>query len=139
MISIENLEKKAYFNIDNNEYYEGYHIEDRRWNGWATPKFEKHVADFIAHNFSSTDFNIKYNEKNDYYSIIQKENGKIILEEKIKGQIINTTEGQKKVYGLGAFDWTWEDYTIEELEKNKDAIIITNGIIEKDDSINIEY
>jgi len=47
--------------IDNNEYYEGYHIEERRWNGWATPKFEKHVADLIAHNFSSTDFNIKYN------------------------------------------------------------------------------
>ena len=78
MISIENLEKKAYFNIDNNEYYEGYHIEDRRWNGWATPSFEKYVADLIAHNFSTSNFKIKYDEKNDYYRITEKEDGKII-------------------------------------------------------------
>ena len=139
MISIENLEKKAYFNIDNNEYYEGYHIEDRRWNGWATPCFEKYVADLIAHNFSTSNFKIKYDEKNDYHRITEKEDGKIILSEKIKGHIINTTEGQKKVYSLGAFDWTWEDYTIDELKEFKNANIITNQIKEKEDSINLEY
>lgn len=139
MISIENLEKKAYFNINNNEYYEGYHIEDRRWNGWATPSFEKYVADLIAHNFSTSNFKIKYDEKNDYYRITEKEDGKIILSEKIKGHIINTTEGQKKVYSLGAFDWTWENYTIDELKEFKDVNIITNQTKEKEDSINLEY
>ena len=61
------------------------------------------------------------------------------MSEKIKGHIINTTEGQKKVYSLGAFDWTWEDYTIDELKEFKNANIITNQIKEKEDSINLEY
>ena len=61
------------------------------------------------------------------------------MSEKIKGHIINTTEGHKKVYSLGAFDWTWEDHTIDELKEFRDANIITNQTKEKEDSINLEY
>ena len=38
---MDKIQEKAYFNIGNSEYYEGYHIKDERWNGWARPYFEK--------------------------------------------------------------------------------------------------
>ena len=37
--------KKAYFNIDGSDYYEGYYDKNVRWNGWAIPFFEKDIAD----------------------------------------------------------------------------------------------
>ncbi len=139
MISIENLPKKAYFNIDSNEYYEGYHIESRSWNGWAMPSFEKYVADLIAYNCSTTDYKVIYDRNNDCYNIIQTENSKVIEEIKVEKHIINTTDGEKEVYDFGSIGWTWEDYTIDELKEIKDAIIIANKTIEKEDSINMEH
>ena len=65
----------------------------------------------------------KYQAKRDSIMLRpSKEDGKIILSEKIKGHIINTTEGHKKVYSLGAFDWTWEDHTIDELKEFIESI-----------------
>ena len=29
---MDKIQEKAYFNIGNSEYYEGYHIKDERWN-----------------------------------------------------------------------------------------------------------
>ena len=45
---MENLQEKAYFNIGNSEYYEGYYIKENRWNGWARPYFEKCIAELFV-------------------------------------------------------------------------------------------
>ncbi|MCI9039065.1 MAG: hypothetical protein HFJ29_04230 [Clostridia bacterium] len=126
------MEKKAYFELDDtSEYYEGYHIESRKWNGWATPSFEKPIADIIANKASTTDYRIEYSEKNDCYYAIEKENGKETVG---YGHIINTKEGQKKVYCLGAGYWTWTAYTIDKVKEDVNA-----KIIENESSIDIEY
>ncbi len=135
MISIE---KKAYFNISNNEYYEGYHIENERWNGWARPSFEKHIADLIAHNFSTRDYKISYDRKDDCYNIIQTENSKVIEELKAEKHIINTTDGEKEIYDFGSIGWTWDDYTLDEVKEKLNANIIASKSIEKADSINMD-
>lgn len=139
MISIEKLEKKAYFNIGSNEYYEGYHIENRRWNGFATPNFEKYIADFIAHNFSTSNFKIKYDEKQDCYCITVYEDSRIIEEYKAEKHTINTTDGIKEVYDMDSLGWTWDDYTLDEVKEDPNANIIINKQIEKDESINMDY
>ena len=131
--------EKAYFNIGNSEYYEGYHIKNRRWNGFATPSFEKNIADLIAHNFSTSDFKINYDEKKDCYCITVYEHGKLIENYKFEKKTINTADGKKEVYSLGAYYWTWDDYTLDEIKDNPNIHIIRNKNIEKDDSINLEY
>ena len=47
---MDKIQEKAYFNIGNSEYYEGYHIKDERWNGWARPYFEKCIAELYMIN-----------------------------------------------------------------------------------------
>lgn len=36
------------FAIDGRQPFWGYHDSERRWNGWATPGFVRHVVDLIA-------------------------------------------------------------------------------------------
>ncbi len=133
---IENL-KKAYFNIGNNHYYEGYHIENKKWNGWAMPYFNKYIADLIAHNYSSRDFSITYNENDDCYLVITKDNGSITDEYTIKKLVIETEDGKKEVYDFASVGWTWDSYTIDELKSNPHAhIVYENKTIE---NIELEY
>ena len=61
------MNTKAFFNIGNSEYYEGYYDKEVRWNGWARPYFEKEIADCIAHNFSSSDYRIVYDKYTDSF------------------------------------------------------------------------
>lgn len=129
--------EKAYFNTGDDNFYEGYHVKSRRWNGFATPSFERKVADLIAHDFSTSDCKISYNEKKKCYCIATYENGKVIESYQVEKETINTADGNKEVYSLGAYYWTWDDYTFDEIKDKLNVHIIKN--IEKDDSINLEY
>lgn len=64
---MDKIQEKAYFNIGNSEYYEGYHIKDERWNGWARPYFEKCIAELFVNNFATRDFQIVYDKYTDCY------------------------------------------------------------------------
>lgn len=139
MIRIEKLEQKAFFNIDNSEYYEGYYIEDNRWNGFARPRFEKYIADLIAHNFSTSDFKVSYDKKQDCYCIIVYENNQITESYKAEKGTINTVDGEKEVYDFGSLGWCWDDFNLDEIKDKPNINIIRNKTIEKDDSINLEY
>ena len=63
---MDKIQEKAYFNIGNSEYYEGYHIKDERWNGWARPYFEKCIAELFVNNFATRDFQIVYQNGKSY-------------------------------------------------------------------------
>ncbi len=140
MINIENIEEKSYFNIGTNEYYEGYHIKERRWNGFATPKFEKRVADIICQKCSSSDLKIQYDEEKASYIVTVYEGNEIIDTYSFDKFIIDTTEGKKEVYAIGSYYWTWDDYSLDEIKEDVDGIIITNTIeVEKETSIDIDY
>lgn len=140
MISIK---QKGYFGIDvNNEYYEGYSDPSFRWNGWACPYFEKNVADYIAKKVSvNEDYCLYYDEEQDKYLLYESEDGKLVETDYFEKRIINTPEGIKEVYPIGAGSWIWDDYSLSEVKEFEDSIIITNDELEKikEESIEMDY
>jgi hypothetical protein len=84
------------------ESYDGWTFDDE-WNGFDVPYFEKAVADKIA-----KDCNGIYNEKDKTY-VFPDEND----EEFYKEQEIDTTDGKKVVYPIGAYAWTWTEDKIK--------------------------
>lgn len=138
-----NIKEKAFFNIGNNQYYEGYHEKDKTWNGWAMPYFNKNMADLIAHNYSSRDFIISYISQDDCYIIITKENDIITDEYIAEKLVIDTDDGKKEVYDFASLGWTWDSYTIDEVKEKSIAYIIHENkeveTIEKIETIDIDY
>ncbi len=137
MIKIKTIIKKAYFNIGNNHYYEGYHDENKVWNGWAMPYFNKYIADLLTNNCSTKDFSITYNSEKDCYIVITKENDTVIDESIAEKMTIDTEEGQKEVYDFATLGWTWDSYTIDEVRKISNSYIIYEN--EAIESIEIDY
>lgn len=138
MIKIEDLEEKAYFNFGSSEYYEGYHLKSRHWNGFATPGFEKNVADKIAHNCTTKNtMNIQYDAKDDCYIIKELEDGKVTSTEKIYKSTTQTKDGIKEIYHIGSFSWVWLDYALDEIKNNPNANIVCND--EKENLIDLDY
>lgn len=99
---MEKIQEKAYFNIGNSEYYEGYHIKDKRWNGWARPYFEKFIAELFVNNFATRDFQIVYDKYTDCYICKTLENDIVTATDIAEKKIINTKEGAKEVYDFGS-------------------------------------
>ena len=140
VIRVEKL-KKSYFSIDIcDEYYEGYHNPNFRWNGWAVPYFTKEVADIIKNNMSSDDLEITYDKEKDQYVAIF--NNNIEEKEVYEKEIIDMPEGKIEVYPIGAGSWIWDDYSLEDVKKDSDAIIISSETItneKKEDFLEIDY
>ena len=129
--------KKPYFNIDGSDYYEGYYDKNVRWNGWAIPFFEKDIADIISRNFSSPDYLIVYDKEIDSYICNSLENGKVVESYIANKLILDTIDGKKELYDFGSAGWTWDDYSIDELNRLKDIKIYT--IEENKEDMDIEY
>ncbi len=127
--------EKAYFRIDAScEYYEGYHNSNIFWNGWAVPYFVKEIADKIKDIVSTENYlEIIYDKDKDCYICTLYQNGEIEEEYVFEKEIINTPEGKKEVYAIGAGYWTWDSYTPEEVKEDKDVVVIRSDTISKDD------
>ena len=136
---MEKIQEKAYFNIGNSEYYEGYHLKDERWNGWARPYFEKCIAELFINNFATRDFQIVYDKYTDCYIWKTLENDIVTETDIAEKKIINTKEGAKEVYDFGSIGWTWDDYTLDEIKNRESIHIITPDKIIEKDSINLDY
>ena len=141
VINISNIEK-AYFNIDGeNEYYEGYHNPKKNWNGWAMPCFEKKIADIIKEEQNQRGDNMKYEEENDRYIYTYKDGGTDTFD----SITLETLNGKKKLYQIGAGYWVWDYYSLKEIKSlNKDVKIVSldedNDIVKtKYDSLEMEY
>ena len=138
VIKIKPILEIAYFNIGNTEYYEGYHIKGKNWNGWAMPFFEKRIAEFIKYNFSTTDFQIVYDKYTDCYICKTIENGKVIQTDIAEKKVINTKDGEKQVYDFGSIGWTWDSYTLDEAKERENANIIKSDN-EKENLLDLDY
>lgn len=136
---MDKIQEKAYFNIGNSEYYEGYHIKDERWNGWARPYFEKCIAELFVNNFATRDFQIVYDKYTDCYICKTLENDIVTATDIAEKKIINTKEGAKKVYDFGSIGCTWDDYTLDEIKNRENIHIITPDKLIEKDSINLDY
>lgn len=127
MINISEL-KKAYFNIDNcPEYYEGYYIPNKRWNGWAMPYFTKKISDMIIKRVQSDDLKISYDKEADSYKVIEYVNNEVDDTYSFEKVIINTPDGKKSLYGIGAGYWVWDDYSLDEIDNPNANIFLNNN------------
>lgn len=78
------------------------------WNGWECPFFEKRIADRVMEmsNNNNIDSHMRYDADTDAYYLLDynyEEDG----EERIDGVDIDTEEGTKHAYPIGAWSWTW--------------------------------
>jgi len=82
------------------------------WNGWATPFFEKAAGEEALRELEAS-----YAEMNQKYvwSYDPKGDAFVLRDpnwdepERITGEWTETPEGRKKLYGIGAYSWTWTE------------------------------
>lgn len=97
------------FNIDT--YYgdgvKGW-TRGENWNGWECPRFELAEAMKVAAENDGQDgmFLIRYDEPSDTFIVMDENNEDMV--DTYKGEPLETPEGIKTVYAIGAWAWTWE-------------------------------
>ena len=98
---------KTIFTIDGiAPAYIGYTDGDR-WNGWATPYFEKEEAFRVMEDYNkNTEIPIFYNEQYDTFYHFGTDN---YSGEMWKGEDHKTEDGIKHLYSIGAYCWVWDD------------------------------
>ena len=101
--------KKSVFTVDGfADAYIGYTRGDR-WNGWATPYFEKEEAIRVMQGYNKCSDEVEkmtYDEENDIFiTWIEGYNDY----EYWKGEDIQTEDGVKHLYGIGAYSWVWDN------------------------------
>lgn len=81
------------------------------WNGWDCPFFEKEEADRLMSDFNGAgmDGNIYYKEENDAY-YFHDNNYPEDPDDQYEGLDLDTVDGLKHVYAIGAWSWTWYEY-----------------------------
>jgi len=94
---------KSQFSIDGTFPHIGYTF-GTRWNGWACPSFEldeaKKIAEFVSY---AEGYEVVYIEETDkFIEYTNKE-----WTDEWEAHIIETVDGPKKVYSIGAFGWVW--------------------------------
>lgn len=100
---------KAVFTIG--EYPKAYigYTSGRTWNGWATPYFELDEAKRVAEGFNEcAEFPMQYDKVYDQFYILDTDTTDL---ETWKGEDIQTTDGTKHIYGIGAYSWVWDEAT----------------------------
>ena len=100
---------KAVFTIG--EYPKAYigYTSGKLWNGFATPHFELEEAKRVAEgNNETAEYPMQYDEIYDQFYILDTETTEL---ETWKGQDIQTEEGIKHLYGIGAYSWVWDKAT----------------------------
>lgn len=77
------------------------------WNGWATPCFELAEAQKLVGAMQETGQKAWYDEAKDSFCFQVEGYDE---PECYPSLTIQTDEGELKVYAIGAFAWTWEEY-----------------------------
>ena len=111
---------KAIFTIS--EYPKAYigYTSGKLWNGWATPSFELEESKLVAEGFNEcAEYPIEYDEVYDQFYILDKETMEL---ETWKGIDVQTPEGIKHLYGIGAYSWVWDEESAESVAKGIDDL-----------------
>ena len=104
---------KAIFVFDDFKFPHIGYTSGRLWNGWATPYFEVDEALQIMEEFNKErEEKMTYDEETDSFRVAETE---YIEEEIWKGENINTEDGIKHLYGIGAYCYIWDSVTDDEI------------------------
>lgn len=86
----------------------------------ATPHFELAEAKRVAEDFNKcAEYPMQYDEIYDQFYILDTETTEL---ETWKGEDIQTDEGTKHLYGIGAYSWVWDEAT------DRDSNYLAQGI-----------
>ena len=102
--------RKSMFAIEDGPEYEGY-TTGEGWKVYESPYFEKEVIEQIFTDISDVVWG--YNETKDYYTYhlldhsIEDVNDLPV----VQGTFVETMEGTKHVYQLGAGAWVWDEHS----------------------------
>ena len=105
--------KKALFTMNEFNYPHIGYTKGDNWNGWATPHFEIDEALSIMEEFNRDSGNpMWYDEQTDTFRVAETE----YTDEYVwRGRNCHTDDGVKHLYGIGAYSWTWEDTTYNDI------------------------
>lgn len=77
------------------------------WNGWATPYFEKDEAERVVAGYNELAlFPMYYDADSDSYKTDDVDG---FDGDCWQGEDIQTEDGTKHLYGIGAYSWVWDD------------------------------
>ena len=98
--------KKALFQINEGPIYMGY-TSGARWNGWATPYFTLEEAQKLQAEWNiGEDLSILYDVTKDAFVCKYEDDDEPYVWE---GEDIQTEDGIKHLYGIGAYSHIWDD------------------------------
>lgn len=107
--------------------YIGY-TSGKLWNGWATPHFEIKEALEVMRDFNkNAEYLMEYNAGRDEFFVYDEGNEDF---DRWKGESIQTNEGVKHLYGIGAYSWIWDEAI--DIDDNHLALEIEDFIFEYD-------
>lgn len=94
------------------------YFREQLWNGWAEPYFERDVL-LAGLKTEPGLSNVTYDEKGDQFvAFMGSDPDKVMtpeereeMTERYPAQQIETSDGVKTVYALGASSWCWEEYS----------------------------
>ena len=116
--------RKTKFQIcDDERNYEGY-TDGRLWNGWECPWFTKEVAEQIMRDLNRDGVETEYDATTDSY-IIQEEEWD--LPGVFEGYDVETEDGIKHLYPIGAWCWIWDEVQEEYLDDDEYVPSAENG------------
>lgn len=75
------------------------------WNGFACPTFESETADSIIAALVKSGTPTKFSRSTECITILEEEYPDDAIE--VSCDLIDTPDGVKKVFALGAFAWCW--------------------------------
>lgn len=102
------LAEKSTFFLDGDVEFTGYHFGET-WNGWAVPYFERDEADRLMDHLNEGDhMRVEFlpadGARENSYVIHDLNYGEV---ERVWPHTINTVDGERTVYPIGAYGWCW--------------------------------
>lgn len=99
---------KGEFTTDGENYFSGWYFQGQDWNGFKVPYFEYKEAREVIESLEGLSvgrlYGGKLSDKGWWYA----EPGTAPADRTvITGQKIQTTDGEKEVWSIGGFEWTW--------------------------------
>lgn len=119
--------------------YIGY-TSGRLWNGWATPHFEINEALQVMADYNKDNDNpMQYDDRLDRFVIIDSEGMQYEPLEQWKGKNIETEDGIKHLYGIGAYSWIWETVDRRDLAQQVEELIFYHDTYNYMDEYNLDH
>jgi len=100
--------RRGRFTTDDTVSFEGW-TDGSLWNGWACPAFEKQEADRLAAHLRSVGCVAEFDAAKDAFTIREFDGADLYDPEEYEGLDIETPEGTKRVYAIGAYSWVWQE------------------------------